>query len=478
MKSKSVLSAFILAVCFALCGCGVGGLGYVLNANSVDNSTTNGVAIQAESNVVTMRDIEQFLKDKREHYPLSDEFIEKYQQTSGGYIDLAKKTAGMVVDKEKHEPNQKWHFFDSWLYPSVEDGSLTWEESAQNRVYGKLLCPELLLWIYEACGVDPVKVKAAKDVAEQGKVAKLNVSTIAKNMRACVSWEDLANAITSYTPSESITLSPNKLTLTVGDDAAVTATVVANDMSGVTQWRVTEGAELISIDANGNTATVHAIAKGAAKITASYGDSLVAECAVTVKEPLDPSLQTSAKYNIVYDLGTRVTAKQITDADELFNVFRLDGEGVSVITSISQLDYMYGGASGGRSDTAWHVGDIIKFGTGSVQGSMTIELNRAVSRIIITGYIDSTNCMVRVGDSDSTDWKEDETDDGKTTEVKLTAANVNVISKEVAEARQTSTMTFDFASTTSIKIAATSTTSTKKPLYITAIEFVFADNAQ
>ena len=61
----------------------------------------------------------------------------------------------------------------------------------KSKIYTNLKCPELLLWIYEAMGANPTKVKAAKEVAEQGKVNSTNVATIAKNMRACVSWEDL-----------------------------------------------------------------------------------------------------------------------------------------------------------------------------------------------------------------------------------------------------------------------------------------------
>lgn len=146
---------------------------------------------------ITIQDIADFLQDKKEHYPFSDEFIEKYQQTSGGYIELAQKL-GMVVSKEMHEPNQKWHFFDSWLNPSIEEGSLSWDSDAKSRVYNSLLCPELLLWIYEACDVSPLKVKAAKEVAEQGKVNKTHVSTIAKNMRGCVPWSDIESNILAY----------------------------------------------------------------------------------------------------------------------------------------------------------------------------------------------------------------------------------------------------------------------------------------
>ena len=86
----------------------------------------------------TIQDFSDFLNDKREHYPLSDEFIERYQQTSGGYIDYAKQ-CGIPVDKYNNSPNQKWHFFTSWLDQSLADGSLTMSDDAKSRIYTKLL---------------------------------------------------------------------------------------------------------------------------------------------------------------------------------------------------------------------------------------------------------------------------------------------------------------------------------------------------
>lgn len=172
-----------------------------LNDNYIALNPNEKNALDKQEITITIQDIADFLQDKKEHYPFSDEFIEKYQQTSGGYIELAQKL-GMMVSKEMHEPNQKWHFFDSWLYPSIEEGSLSWDIDAKARVYNSLLCPELLLWIYEACGVSPIKVKAAKEAAEQGKVNKTNVSTIAKNMRACVPWSDIESNILAYKNKE------------------------------------------------------------------------------------------------------------------------------------------------------------------------------------------------------------------------------------------------------------------------------------
>lgn len=160
-------------------------------------SLSNFDIAEANTTTITVQDMELFLKDKKEHYPFSDEFIERYQQTSGGYIDTAKK-AGLEVNKEKHLPNQKWHYFDSWYYPSLEDETLLTSDSAQSRVYTKLLCPELLLWIYEACGVSPIKVKLAKEAAEQGKIQGRAVASIAKSMRNVVSWDDIRVNIEAF----------------------------------------------------------------------------------------------------------------------------------------------------------------------------------------------------------------------------------------------------------------------------------------
>lgn len=146
-----------------------------------------------------MYDICNYIADKDEHYFHTDDFVKDYQQSSGGYIDNAKK-AGILIDKSKGEPNQKWHFFESWFYPSLigeESAELQWEESAKSRVYSKLVCPELLLWIYEATDVSPTLVERAKLVAIEGKQNSISVSTIAKNMRGIVSWKDIETNLRS-----------------------------------------------------------------------------------------------------------------------------------------------------------------------------------------------------------------------------------------------------------------------------------------
>lgn len=444
MKLKSVFTAIVLVVGLALTA-------VVLPA---DGNATFQPASAQEEEIITIRQIADFLQDKKAHYPLSDEFIERYQQTSGGYLDTAKK-AGIVVDKQLHLPDQKWHFFDSWLYPSIEDGSLTWDADAQRRVYTNLLCPELLLWIYEACGVDPVKVKTAKEVAEQGKVQGANVSTIAKNMRAIVSWEDIANNVKGYKPADSITLSSGNLRLTVGQNATLTATIRAEDDTGAVSWSVTEGNDFVTIEPNGRSLTVTALAKGTAKIKAVYGETLIAECTVTVKEQSVVTGDFVTKYNL-----QGVSTAQIKTVEDALAVFKLDGDGDGIVASVSAVNGIYGGGSGGSGENRWKSLDMLKIGTGSITGSITVELNAEVVGVKITGYVHGANCEIKVGDGAD-----------ESNAVTRVCSDMTVAGKQTIEDGQATEITVTFENATdSVTIA----TLKKVPLYITSIEFILA----
>ena len=200
MRKFKILTANIFLIAVAVCSS-------FKNVNNNNfNKTTDfinktNIVINTKQNVLsattvsmTMGELKQILENKEEHYPFSDEFIEKYQQKSGGYIDNAKK-AGIEISKEKHSPNQKWHWFESWFYPSIEEGTYTEEDDAKSKCYSRLLCPELLLWMYEACNVDLTKIKAAFNAAEKGKIDGIAAATLAKNMRACVSYEDILTGL-------------------------------------------------------------------------------------------------------------------------------------------------------------------------------------------------------------------------------------------------------------------------------------------
>ncbi|MBS4842905.1 MULTISPECIES: hypothetical protein [Clostridium] len=104
----------------------------------------------------------EFLADKKEHYPVSDEFIKNYQQSprnKNGYVFFAWET-GHIICREISEPNQKWHFFESYMLIMIAQGKIQPDDDAEKR-YRKLNCPELLLWIAEAVGIDSEIVNEA-----------------------------------------------------------------------------------------------------------------------------------------------------------------------------------------------------------------------------------------------------------------------------------------------------------------------------
>lgn len=692
------------------------------------------------SSTITVLDFASFLMDKKEHYPLSDEFVERYQQASGGYIALARQL-GLEVDKQKHLPNQKWHFFDSWLIPSIEDedASLTWDSDARDRVYTRIINPELLLWIYEASGVNPAKVKLAKDVAELGKASGTNVSTIAKNMREVVSWEDLIEHMDHHIKmATSVELSSPTLELSVGSEPlVVTATPTPASTTDIADWQVLTGDDYISITPNCDKVEVQAIKPGTAVIRVIYNAYVYKDITLTVIEPLETAIiglphmvdldmgsvaglnpvlnigggsfsfessddsvvtvtesgiltgvsygfatitiqsiehpdltkvvdievfnhgsaddplsveqalglldkfdrldnnhsmqaiyvegvvETNpdidgyfklldkkleneileifsplsgvvaqhdkvvlkgyvrfvdgvlvlsskgeevievihqergqsfitlgehhhalvkvdgdvlndvvsitngelftfvvevdegfridkvlvydrvvesldgtytfevlgdalitvltsdtttpigvlASYDILFDLGTRKTSKPINEALELLETFSFTEGMEGFITAVSQLDRVYGGGYGGTGDANWYVGNMLKLGTQSVNGSMTLELAGLANRVEITGYVGHQNAMIQLGDSNSLDWTDSE-GDNKT--VTMSFGAMNVASKETVETDQVVTLVVDFEATNSFKIS----TISRLPLYITAIKFIYHEETE
>lgn len=113
------------------------------------------------------------LADKKEHYPVSDEFIKNYQQSpvnKDGYVFFAWKT-GHIICREIAEPNQKWHFFESYMLIMIAQGKIQLDDDA-GKWYKNLKCPELLLWIAEAVGIDSEIVneaaKRAREIIDSG----------------------------------------------------------------------------------------------------------------------------------------------------------------------------------------------------------------------------------------------------------------------------------------------------------------------
>lgn len=89
---------------------------------------------------MNIRQVKKFFKDKKDTpCPLTERLIKAdYQQTGGGYINLAKKR-GLTVDYAKVEPTQYWHLVEEYI-PSVPG----------DKVFSKsIVCGELIFWMAE-----------------------------------------------------------------------------------------------------------------------------------------------------------------------------------------------------------------------------------------------------------------------------------------------------------------------------------------
>lgn len=144
--------------------------------------------------MTTIKELVFYLTSKNAHYPLSDEFVINYRQKKGGYITFAAKT-GHPIDPLRCEPNQKWHFIESWLNQNFQKNIIAPDDDANKKVYSRMKCPELMLWFLEAVGVDASKIKDAKKKAEEGKKRNTNVSTIAKEIRNLIPWKDIEDTM-------------------------------------------------------------------------------------------------------------------------------------------------------------------------------------------------------------------------------------------------------------------------------------------
>ena len=445
------------------------------SSGSEDNDNTGKEDNKVELNddyVITMSDMERFLLTKNEQYPITNEYVELYQQESGGYIDNAKK-AGLVVDKAQHLPSQKWHYFESWLYPTIEEGML-WDVSASNRSYGAFSCPELLLWIIEATGVDSQKVIEAKNIAIEGKQKGTRVSTICANIRSAVPFNSyLRPLIIDFL--ENNPANYKSYTLTVNSDSAYQISGVKDSYKeretvSFTILMTDNTKEITKVTANGK---VLEPSSGTTYKFSMPGENVQVVITLKDKSVVVPPVEATKDYyyDIVYTLPGK-TAVKFTEATEAFSAIKFNGKQENIISSVSNVTNVYGGGRGGSGDNIWYASNMLKLGTTSVTGSITLELTKKVTGVIITGYVTNNNCNIRVGDSSSSIWS-GSSDDGKTT--LITAKDdyfMNVAGKETVEANATSTIQINFDSTNSITISTEKNGSKYYVLYITSIEFI------
>jgi hypothetical protein len=127
---------------------------------------------------ITNFDVICFYLDKKEHYPISDEFIKQYQQKSTGkysYISYALNT-GHLISESSAEPNQKWHLLEAYFLNKIKENGVEYLEKPTDCY--RILCPELLLWMAEAAGVSSQVINIAS------KIAKTEIDKIRTSQKA------------------------------------------------------------------------------------------------------------------------------------------------------------------------------------------------------------------------------------------------------------------------------------------------------
>lgn len=190
---------------------------------------------------------------------------------------------------------------------------------------------------------------------------------------------------------------------------------------------------------------------------------------VVLEDKNDPAPEIgSDQYKIVFDLEGGKRAKRIETADVLFNTFLYLGNNESIIESIGEFDYMYGGGYGGKGDTSWYSGDMLKLGTTSVNGYFTLNLSKYINKINIIGYTSSEAAKIRVGDANSSDWNDNSTISNTTL---IECNELAFADKTNIENKVEATISLEFETTKNLKIS----TINNKPIYITAIELIYKD---
>ena len=149
---------------------------------------------------MTVGDLKRFYSDKDEHYEISDRFVKDgYQQTNdrpNTYIGTAKNPEiaekdKVIIDQSTAEPNQKWHLLRSYCRYHMKD-----DNDAKVR---QLLCPELVLWMAEAAGIDKKVIdeaeKEARRIIDNGKDGNARTAAAREIIKMIGGWGELEKII-------------------------------------------------------------------------------------------------------------------------------------------------------------------------------------------------------------------------------------------------------------------------------------------
>lgn len=148
-----------------------------------------------------------------------------------------------------------------------------------------------------------------------------------------------------------------------------------------------------------------------------------------------------------YTFSNTNSTSAVTDGATIVGWFsKVSGE--SIVTGASNASYVYPGANGGKDDTAWSSGNLLKIGKASAGGSLTLALSQQVKKVVITGYGWKDTLVVTINT------------------VSSTALQSALANKTTVQAGTTGTAEFVISASSTLAISTAETA-----VCITAIEF-------
>lgn len=147
---------------------------------------------------MTNQQVYEYISGLSEHKMDCDYFADQYVkdgygQVKGGYFAIAKKTDGVVISQEEAEPNQKWHMIDSYYKGKIENGF----DMQTPATLGRIMCPQLMLWIAEIAGLkEPYLEKAISEAIDYEDNHKTKDSRKIKTvLKGPLHWDEITQII-------------------------------------------------------------------------------------------------------------------------------------------------------------------------------------------------------------------------------------------------------------------------------------------
>ena len=177
----------------------------------------------------------------------------------------------------------------------------------------------------------------------------------------------------SSTPVEPTGISLNKttLSLTVGGEALLSATLSPSGATGTVQWS-SNASNIASVNQNGRVTGVGA---GVATITAKISDSIKAECLVTVSTPSVNVEALSEEVVLNYE-GLTETNVELTSSTALSVV----GQGNKHVKAVETTKVYNGNGTGGAYE---NTAGLLKTGTSSATGQIVLTLDGLANKVEI-----------------------------------------------------------------------------------------------